>query len=170
MTNQTQTQHKTTYRLGETCKWSMGTDTVYRYVDVTVEGASEKGPRTQCLQLPEHDAFALCAAMGSRDHKLRVLEQALEQHSLENGSSWYKASALPAAASLLQECASLLTKWLGHIDMKYVNLRIDMRGGSFTITSSSGSESVANKVIEMCKELSEAEELKAQQELSKKVI
>lgn len=52
---------KTTYNLGEVCKWSKGNNPQYRYVDIYTPRPN-KEPFHQCLELPEKDAMALISA------------------------------------------------------------------------------------------------------------
>ena len=132
---------RTHYRLGERCKWSTDEDPWY-YVDVTSKRVN--GDLVEdALELPHASAVSLCAVMGSpSNHVLRVQTVIPETHD-----PWcYGLDQQPVAAGWVRRiCAAAQTHtaWLGFIALKYVNIRIDMRGGSFRVTDSQGNECFA---------------------------
>jgi hypothetical protein len=52
-------------------------------------------------------------------------------------NAWYDDqhnAALPGLAQVIARTASRMTTWLSHPRLKYLNIRVDMRGGNFVLT------------------------------------
>jgi hypothetical protein len=49
-------------------------------------------------------------------------------------------AALPGLAQVIARTASRMTTWLSHPRLKYLNIRVDMRGGNFVLTDYYGKE------------------------------
>jgi hypothetical protein len=137
-----------TYKLGELCAWSVTpkaklcNTVAHRYVDVSYV-KPDGSILDQILELPETEAVHLCASMAT-DNSLHALVQ-------ESANKWYKPGghcALPGVVQLVSKAASTQTKWLGSIECKYINIRVDMRSGHFCITDSQGQEA-SSKVFDL---------------------
>lgn len=104
------------------------------------------GPRTpQQLLLPEDDALELMAAFGSTKYQVQLVESATK----DNG--WVHRRALMAGVSLIARLADKLTAWLGEPRAKYLNVRIDLRGGDFLIINNS-EQAFTQEVLQLVEE------------------
>lgn len=88
----------------------------------------------QSLLLAEDDALAMVAAFGEPEYQASLVEGAIK----ENG--WVERRALMAAVGLIGRLADMLTAHFGIAKSKYLQLRIDLRGGEFTVQNLSGEE------------------------------
>lgn len=91
----------------------------------------EKGEviEEQSLILPLTEARLLCASMATDDTLPSLL--------VRGQNAWYDDqynAALPGLAQVIARTASRMTTWLSHPRLKYLNIRVDMRGGNFVLT------------------------------------
>jgi hypothetical protein len=97
----------------------------------------EKGEviEEQSLILPLAEARLLCASMATDDTLPSLL--------VRGQNAWYDDqhnAALPGLAQVIARTASRMTTWLSHPRLKYLNIRVDMRGGNFVLTDYYGKE------------------------------
>jgi hypothetical protein len=97
----------------------------------------EKGEviEEQSLILPLTEARLLCASMATDDTLPSLL--------VRGQNAWYDDqhnAALPGLAQVIARTASRMTTWLSHPRLKYLNIRVDMRGGNFVLTDYYGKE------------------------------
>jgi hypothetical protein len=130
---------KVEYRMKEVCAWSVGDDQIeHHYVDVVITYPNGT-TRTETLQLPSTEAVHLCASMATD----KTIEHLLQEKT-ENG--WYFPSGGCALPGLMQRIAQVATNpiaWLKHMNLKYVEVRVDMRFGHFIVKDSFGKEAGA---------------------------
>lgn len=136
------------YSLREVCAWSvtpaaqMRNTVEHRYVDVSYT-KPDGSVQSQTLELPSTEAVHLCASMAT--------DSTLSHLVTESHNKWWNPSAqcsLPGLIQLISAAASKHTKWLTHIECKYIGIRVDMRTGHFIITDSQGAEA-SSKVFDM---------------------
>lgn len=131
---------KVEYRLKETCAWSKGDDQIeHSYVDVVITLPDGKA-RIETLELPTTEAVHLCASMAT-DSTIEALLQEKTEHG------WHFPSggcALPGLMQRIAKTATNPTAWLGHYNLKYIEVRVDMRFGHFIIKDSFGKEASAD--------------------------
>jgi hypothetical protein len=97
----------------------------------------EKGEviEEQSLILPLTEARLLCTSMATDDTLPSLL--------VRGQNAWYDDqhnAALPGLAQVIARTASRMTTWLSHPRLKYLNIRVDMRGGNFVLTDYYGKE------------------------------
>lgn len=99
----------------------------------------------QMLTLPLEAARLLCASMATDDTLPSLL--------VRGQNSWYDDqhnAALPGLAQVIARMARRMTAWTRHPSLKYINIRVDMRGGGFILTDYDGNEA-SDKIMEMLK-------------------
>ena len=107
----------------------------------------EKGEviEEQSLILPLAEARLLCASMATDDTLPSLL--------VRGQNAWYDDqhnAALPGLAQVIARMARRMTAWTRHPSLKYINIRVDMRGGGFILTDYDGKEA-SDKIMSMLK-------------------
>lgn len=75
-------------------------------------------------------------------------------------NQWFHSSELLRAVTEIHRRATTEhTHWLGHVDCKYVSMRIDQRTGDFCIQDGSGNKLTPAQVYEVFPNLRDANEL-----------
>jgi hypothetical protein len=90
---------------------------------------------TQTLELPATEAVHLCASMATDNTAAHLIQEAYNK--------WWKPAgrcSLPGLMQLISAAASEGTRWLQHIECKYIDVRIDMRSGHFILRNNQGVE------------------------------
>lgn len=99
----------------------------------------------QMLTLPFEAARLLCASMATDDTLPSLL--------VRGQNAWYDDqhnAALPGLAQVIARMARRMTAWTRHPSLKYINIRVDMRGGGFILTDYDGKEA-SDKIMVMLK-------------------
>jgi len=132
------------YRLGEVAKWSIGHPAgEHRYVDVTSPCVNAEGslPRSQTLELPTDDAIKLVASHGGLSS---ARFKAFLEGKKTNG--WMASDggiSLALLTSSLSRLAMTGTGYMangGSMELKYIEVRIDMRSGDWVAKNAFGQE------------------------------
>lgn len=116
----------------------------YKVAVLTIEDG--KVIEEQTLLLPLASARLLCASMATDDTLPGLLVRSGE-------SPWYTDTynaALPGLAQVIARTARRMTAWTRHASLKYINIRVDMRGGGFILTDYDGNEA-AERILTMLK-------------------
>lgn len=99
----------------------------------------------QFLILPLADARLLCSSMATDD--------TLPSLMVRGQNTWYvdqHNAALPGLAQVIARTARRMTAWIRHPNLKYINIRVDMRDGGFILTDYYGKEA-SDKIMAMLK-------------------
>lgn len=116
----------------------------YKVAVLTIENGNVI--EEQSLLLPLAAARLLCASMATDDTLPSLLVR-------DSASPWYPDTynaALPGLAQVIARTARRMTAWTRHSSLKYINIRVDMRGGGFILTDYDGNEA-ADKILTMLK-------------------
>ena len=114
-------------------------------VAVLTVGTDGKVVDEQTLTLPFEAARLLCASMATDDTLPSLL--------VRGQNAWYDDqhnAALPGLAQVVARMARRMTAWTRYPSLKYINIRVDMRGGGFILTDYDGNEA-SDKIMGMLK-------------------